>query len=723
MEQGILVDGPTEDGNTKNLGRGLDLEIRSNPQQAKLSRNGTYIKSVDLSDKVAMRVFVVETVELGAQKGRLAKALGISRQTIHNYEAIKAQFGMEGLIQGYSKKKKSRRQHRKEQSHRRIPGNKAKLVAEERAKTRQEQESTQQLLSFSYDGKEALKVAKDDEPFSEEHEWQASRYAGVFSYLICLVGVWNWLQLVVGYCGASYKIFMVFMLMAARNIRSIEQLKNVRAREAGVVLGIKRLTSKPKVWEWFYSVANMLVSAPLLADYFRYQIRAGLVGIWTWFTDGHLLPYTGKEKVHSSYNTQRRMPVPGQTNLVTCDRSGRVVDFEIQEGKGDLRSRIVELGSRWSEEVFACPVMVFDREGNGTGFFSRLVLSGTPFVTWEKNADRKMLAAVDEKKFTEEFELNGKDYGVFEKEKSFSFTSDEPDAVEHSFTLRHVFLWNKTSRRRASGLAWDGGKQMSTIDCARAILSRWGASENTFKHFVNRHPLHYHPGFEMVESDKQEIANPALKQKENEIKRCQKDLGKLYKKMTKTKKVINKDGTPRKNSVKERTKISIDGKEAELVRLQEEKRQLPERVDVSTLEDYSIFKRIQNEGKYLFDFVTCSVWNARKQMVDWLRPFLNQDSEVVDLFYAITDCHGWIKSTKQEVIVRLEPLQQPMRRSAQEQLCRKLSSLGAQTPTGKRLLIEVGTRPPRATKNVLKKRGGRTMSLRCLLFGPWSRTS
>ena len=92
-------------------------------------------------------------------------------------------------------------------------------------------------------------------------------------------------------------------------------------------------------------------------------------------------------------------------------------------------------------------------------------------------------------------------------------------------------------------------------------------------------------------------------------------------------------------------------------------------------------------------------------MVDWLRPFLNQDSEVVDLFYAITDCHGWIKSTKQEVIVRLEPLQQPMRRSAQEQLCRKLSSLGAQTPTGKRLLIEVGTRPPRATKNVQKKGG------------------
>jgi len=30
------------------------------------------------------------------------------------------------------------------------------------------------------------------------------------------------------------------------------------------------------------------------------------------------------------------MPMPGRTNLVTCDESGRVVDFEIQEGKGNL---------------------------------------------------------------------------------------------------------------------------------------------------------------------------------------------------------------------------------------------------------------------------------------------------------------------------------------------------------------------------------------------------
>jgi len=100
-----------------------------------------------------------------------------------------------------------------------------------------------------------------------------------------------------------------------------------------------------------------------------------------------------------------------------------------------------------------------------------------------------------------------------------------------------------------------------------------------------------------------------------------------------------------------------------------------------------------NEGKYLFDFVTSSVWNARKLMVSWLQPFCRPENEVVDLFYVITNCYGWIKSTEKEVIVRIEPLEQRSRCMAQEELCRKLTSLGAHTPTRKWLKIEVGDSP------------------------------
>ena len=686
----------------QNIGR--DLALEQSGRRARLYRQGVLIKDLDLSDPVATRLFVVEAVELGANQSRLAAALSISRQTIHNYRQIKKHFGMEGLIRGYSLEQDQRRQRQK-CAGTAIKGNKAKVVAAIRQcehDQRQQAQRRQSEFNFSFGpDSEARKVATYQQPFFEEHDWEATRYAGSFTYVICLIAVWRWLALVMGHFGEAYKIFMVFLLMVARNIRSLEQMKNVRLREAGVILGLRRVLSKPKLWRWFYAAADKGISRTLLHDYFAHQIRSGLVGVWMWFTDGHRLPYTGGERVHHSYNTQRRLPMPGHTNLVTVDTDGRIADFEIQEGQGDLRLQIRGLSAKWAEQLKGGkPIQVFDREGRGAPFFSALVRDGIPFVTWDKNVNVQSLADIAQKKFVHEFEFNAKKYRVFEKDKNVTYKPQEPRHSQtqkkaHTFTLRHIHIWNQTSNRRTCGLAWTGERTVSTEDCTRAILSRWGASENTFKHCKDRHPLHYHPGLKLEESERQEIANPAVKEKQRLLDRLKKQLNSLREKLGKSKEVLNKDGTPRQNSRREQLKQDIAGKEAEVQRLKNEKREIPETVDVSTLTDYRSFRRIDTEGKNLFDFVTCSVWNARKQMVAWLRPDFGNDDEVVDLFYAITSCHGWIKSTATEVVVRLEPLEQARRRAAQEQLCRRLSGLLAQSPMGKWLVIEVGEAPIR----------------------------
>lgn len=683
------------------LGTGLEIQIINGfKPRARLYRLNVLIKTVDLSDKTARRLFVVEVVELGATKSKLAEALGISRQTIHNYVETQKKFGTEGLINSYQpSNSKSRATQRKINKEKLPKGNTARLLEEIRRKEREEKEqNAKQLPLFSSDVAEEIQtITSDEQPFSEVHDWEASRYAGVFLYLICLLSKSRWFEFVAGYFGRSYKIFMVFVLMVGRNVPSIEQLKNIHSRESGVILGLKRLPSKPKLWEWFYNAADLKKSDSLVYDYFRHQMGIGMVGTWLWFIDGHLLPYTGKEKVHYSYNTQRRMPMPGRTNLVTCDISGRIVDFEIQEGKGNLREYIVNLQKRWAEELIGTPLMVFDREGYGGDFFYGLIDGGIPFVTWDKYVDTAKLAKIDTELFSEEITVNGKKYSLFEGEKEFSCTLETPDnegGKQHlKFNVRRIYIWNRSCNRRTCGLAWTGDMETSTADCARAILNRWGASENTFKHLKDRHPFHYHPGFKLKNSENQEISNPEIKEKQASIKSLQKRLSRLYKKLSKAKDVVNKDGTSRQNSVKEKLKVEIAALESEFETIKQAKDELPEKVNVSGLEDYKSFKKIDNEGKNLFDFVTSSVWNARKQMVDWLSQSFDQENEVVDLFYAITNCHGWVKSSKTEVIVRLEPIQQPKRRAAQEQLCRKLTSLGARLPSGKWLVVEVGGSP------------------------------
>ncbi len=81
-------------------------------------------------------------------------------------------------------------------------------------------------------------------------------------------------------------------------------------------------------------------------------------------------------------------------------------------------------------------------------------------------------------------------------------------------------------------------------------------------------------------------------------------IGEKHKKNSRTKEVLNKDDSRRENSLKASLESGISQLEAKLTKLLNEKKQLPEKVDVSTLEDYKSFKKIDNEGKNLFDFVT-----------------------------------------------------------------------------------------------------------------------
>jgi len=688
MTQRPLFDAlSNEDNAVKYVGHRLYLKFKDDSEtQVTLYHNDVLIKTADLTDKVAKRLFVIEAVELGATKIRLADVLNISRQTIHNYMEIIKHFGLEGLIRNYTPSKgETLRQNREAHADEGLKGNKARQL-EQMRKEERERLDTQAELPF---GDRTL--APEDQPFSEKHGWEATRYAGVFTYLITLIHLNDWVRMTSSFLGSKYKLLFTFILMIAKDIRSIEQLKNLRGREAGLILGIRNLPSKTKARIWLYSACKLEVARQMLSHFTLQQIRSGLVSTWQWFVDGHLLPYTGKSKVHKAFNTQRGMMVPGRNNIVACDSSGRVVDFEIQEGKGDIRNHIINLGIKSQKEINPGPVMVFDREGYGGDFFYEMTRADVGFVTWEKNIDVNKLNALDEELFTGTFSLNGKSYRVFEAEKEFICNIDGEKT--ESLTLRRIYIWNVSCSRRTCALSNVASDRMDTEQCAMAILNRWGASENTFKHMEDKHPLNYQPGYSFTESQNQEIANPEVKKIKNKASKIKAALVALYKKLSKNSEVLNKDGSARKNSTRQKVLSQIKEKEAEVESLREQVKQLPGKVDISLLEDYTCFQRICDESKYLFDLVTAGVWNARKQMVEWLLPLYENKAEYIDLFYAITNCHGWIKSDAKKVTVRLEPLQQPSRLAAQQQFCRKLSQLRVVTPSGKLLQIEVGNSP------------------------------
>ena len=240
----------------KKVGTDLYLELKFVDKKKRfyLYRGEYLIKTAVRSDYVEKKIFMIEAVELGAKKAALARAMKISRTTLDQNIKIKEYFGITGLIQGYKfSDSTNKREQRELHSNSRISGNRTEQIKEIEAKG---EKNNGNIFNFANGISVTKELQAEEHVFSDTHDWKETRYAGIFLYLIVLIQQWRWMELIIGHFGSAYKIFMVFLLMAAKNIRSIEQLKNIRLKEAGAILGIGKLPSLPKVWEWFYNAAK-----------------------------------------------------------------------------------------------------------------------------------------------------------------------------------------------------------------------------------------------------------------------------------------------------------------------------------------------------------------------------------------------------------------------------------------------------------------------------------
>ncbi|WPL15225.1 hypothetical protein Thiowin_00108 [Thiorhodovibrio winogradskyi] len=110
------------------LGGGYALHLPRGPRAlGTLYHRGTPIKQVNLRDKAERRLLAVELMQKGVNQSRLADALQLSRQTLHNYRESYREFGVQGLLHGYSPAtSKDEELHRHLNVNKRRPGSKAR---------------------------------------------------------------------------------------------------------------------------------------------------------------------------------------------------------------------------------------------------------------------------------------------------------------------------------------------------------------------------------------------------------------------------------------------------------------------------------------------------------------------------------------------------------------------------------------------------------------------
>jgi transposase len=668
----------TEEQGFDFIGQGFALKRTSDKNKVHLYKNGAFVKEQMLYPAIEKRLFVVDLVERqGVTRSKLADSLGIARQSINNWVDTYRKYGSTGLI---NNTKDSWKKNPK-----RFTGNKARDLQQERQESKQALQRQELTINFESQLQVEEKYCGSARSlYNEEFDYQENRYSGSLLYLAATIKDLNILNQLSAFVGEYLWVPLMFVMMHVNKIGSTEQFKTVYREEFGKIIGLKKLSNLTKVREYIGELIEHKKALQVKKRFTKLQIVKGAVSLWRLFLDGHFVPYSGKEKVHKGYSTQRDLMMPGRTEYFAHDSNCNIVYFDIQEGKGDIHESLRQLSLQlqpYNGDI--PPLIVVDRELWGVEKF--LHLSDCRFVTWEKYCDKALLKELPDSSFTKELELNENHYLLFEEKKTYS------SAARQSIELRRIVSRNSRDEETIAMVTNDSMEPAETI--AESMLNRWGCSENSFKHMGVRTQMHYNPLWKIQEeSDDQQINNPKYLGLKKELGRKKKELTKIQKELGKKEPKLKKDGTPRKTPAREEMQAKRKALEEEIDQINQQISQSSRRIDLRDTPE-ELFKAIDNEAKNWWNVSEMIFWNTRRKLARLLFTYLPDNRDLLPVLDAITSSRGWIKSSKDTVVVRLEPLEVPRYRDAQIQLCRYLNNQGITLPNGKLLQYDVGDNP------------------------------
>jgi hypothetical protein len=649
-------------------------------------------KSVGIKNQIDLRLLVVELVNThNVTKNLLASALDISRQSIYNWLGAYEKWGYEGLIS--SSRVKNSNDNGITARPARPVGNKARQLEAERKSVKETMDSQNLPLDFP----DTMGTQKDSpDIFTDKYKFEENRYAGSFFYWGIFQYYYRFMEFIESHLGKYAIVVYIYAMMQINGLGSIEQLKTVFKKEFGRILGLKKLFCSSLLWAFIHGCCELKISSKVLHSFYHLQGQLGVVSLSQLFIDGHFIPYYGKESVNKGFYTQRGMMMAGQTEIFVHDINGEIVYSEIHEGKGDMVAVLEKMNRQWTPYLGGLPpLLIVDRELWSVKTFLLLQDQKGRFVTWEKYTRAEELNEIEDDKFCESFEMNGINYNVYETSRIYA------DADKNQIRLRRIILWNKKVGKRMAVVTNDSLEESTTI--AQSMLNRWGKNENGFKHMGGRIHMHYNPVLDLSKKSlKQMVSNPRFMELKKKKKQLKKNILKLEKKLLpfNRKNKSKPNVSVKKSKARVKLEVMIDELSNELKQAGEELAKTPEQIKLSELKEGKSFKIINTEGKNLWELSESLVWNSRRKLMKDFSKFLADKRDLVPVLEAITKCRGWIKSTPQVIIVKLEPLDTPRFRIAQIQLCRAMSERKISLKNGKRIIYHVAE-----TKKCPKKMG------------------
>ena len=477
---------------------------------------------------------------------------------------------------------------------------------------------------------------------------------------------------------------LTLLLMALLRIQRPEQLKEQDRAVLGRLLGLDRAPEVKTLRRKLTRLAAYQRAEQLGAELARLRVdqRGHLMGFL--YVDGHVRAYHGQRSISQTYVARRHLAMPATTDYWVNDRTGDPLLVITGEVNAALTKAFPRLLGEVRDAVGERRVtIVFDRGGWSPKLFHWMIEEGFDILTYRKGKGRR----IHERRFVR---------------RRAKFDGHWVSYDLHDQPVR--FLKGKLRLRQITRLC-DNGHQtrvitnrldLRDIELAWRMFERW-RQENFFKYMREEFLLDALVDYRIEPEDPtRTIPNPKRRALDKQIRSARTELAAIEREYG----AAAADNTEQQHPSMRGFKIahSTLGKKlraarARLARLIEQRREVPQRVEIRDLSENAVVK-LATERKHLTDLIKMVAYQAESDLLAMLRPhYARAEHEGRTLLHEIFAAAGDIRVCDKELHITLAPLSSPHRTRVAQALCDILDQTATIFP-GSQLRLRFAVRPP-----------------------------
>ena len=402
-------------------------------------------------------------------------------------------------------------------------------------------------------------------------------------------------------------------LMALLRVRTLEQTTSHAPGELGRLLGLDRFPEVKTLRRKLVEISERGQAGVVREEFARYWIQNEPEAVGILFVDGHVRPYNGRKQVlPKAHVPRRRLCMPATTDFWVNDVDADPVFFVTAAANDGLLSMLdheilPELRDLLGKRRVT---LVFDREGWSPERFARWREEGFDVITYRKGP-----------------------YDAW-PERDFSEKRGRIDSgsVKYRLAEREFEPVKGVPMREVRRLSEDGhqisivttNKHLGPVAIAYWMSSRW-RQENFFRYMRHEFAIDHLCTYAVDPADPERtVPNPQRREKQKELASLRGELADLRQEYAER---LENNPESQRRTVRG-FKIAnaelgrqIQALESRCQEIEEERRQLPQRVPVRNLVPEEKIVQLERERKTLTNVIKMAAYRAETALAELLRPF------------------------------------------------------------------------------------------------------